>query len=65
LPPGLRSNEPIFGVARRWRRVADLRTERTLMRTERAIDRSELAGAAPVALPEPFPRRSLVEILDY
>jgi hypothetical protein len=35
------------------------------MRTERAIDRSELAGAAPVALPEPFPRRSLVEILDY
>lgn len=42
-----------------------LRTEHTLMRTERAIDRSELAGAAPVALTEPLPRRSLVEILDY
>jgi hypothetical protein len=45
--------------------VLDFRTERTLVRTERAIDHSELAGAAPVALPEPLPRRSLVEILDY
>jgi hypothetical protein len=35
------------------------------MRTERAIDHSELAGAAPVALPEPLPRQSLVDKLDY
>jgi hypothetical protein len=35
------------------------------MRTERAIDHSELAGAALVALPEPLPRQSLVEKLDY
>jgi hypothetical protein len=35
------------------------------MHTERAIDHSELAGAAPVSLPEPLPRQSLVEIRDY
>jgi hypothetical protein len=35
------------------------------MRTERAIEDSELAVAALVALPEPLPRQSLVEKLDY
>jgi hypothetical protein len=36
-----------------------------VMRTEQAIDHSELAGAVPVALLEPLPRLWLVEILDY
>jgi hypothetical protein len=35
------------------------------MRPEWAIDHSELAGAALVALPEPLPGQSLVEKLDY
>jgi hypothetical protein len=35
------------------------------MSTERTIDHSELAAAALVALPEPLPRQSLVEKLDY
>src|ERR1700689_232237 len=46
-------------------RLQNPEVECTLMRTERAIDHSELAGAAPVALPEPLPRQSLVDKLDY
>jgi hypothetical protein len=34
------------------------------MRTERTIGHSELVALAPVALPEPWPRQSLVEKLD-
>src|ERR1700733_5231144 len=46
-------------------RLQNPEVERPLMRTERAIDHSELADAALVALPEPLPRQSLVEKFNY